>query len=159
MGEKLDMATSVKPLAMRVRRAAAADIPQFPELCNQLGYPSSEEEVRARFGGIDAAADHGLFVAESDDGWLAGFVHVFVIRTMESEPRAEIGGLVVDAAQRSHGIGKLLMEGAEIWAREHGCKIVSLRSNVIRERAHTFYKRLGYKHVKTQKSFRKLLES
>jgi GNAT superfamily N-acetyltransferase len=152
------MATSATSGGVRVRRATPADIPQLPELCNQLGYPSSEEEVRARFGGIDAASDHGLFVAESDDGRLAGFVHVFVIRTMESEPRAEIGGLVVDAAQRSHGIGKLLMERAEIWAREHGCRIVSLRSNVIRERAHAFYERLGYKHVKTQKSFRKVLQ-
>jgi GNAT superfamily N-acetyltransferase len=158
MGEKLDMATSVKPLAIRVRRAVAADIPQFPELCNQLGYPSSEEEVCARFGGIDAAADHSLFVAETADGRLAGFLHVFVFRTMESEPRAEIGGLVVDGEQRSHGVGKLLMERAEMWARKHGCKIVSLRSNVIRERAHAFYERLGYKHVKTQKSFRKILQ-
>jgi len=135
-----------------------ADIPQLPELCNQLGYPSSEEEVRARFGGIDAAADHGLFVAAMADGRLAGFLHVFLFRTMESEPRAEIGGLVVDGEQRSLGIGKLLMERAETWAREHGCKIVSLRSNVIRERAHAFYERLGYKHVKTQKSFRKPLQ-
>ena len=54
------MATSEICGGVRVRRAAAADIPQFPELCNQLGYPSSEEEVRARFGGIDAAADHGI---------------------------------------------------------------------------------------------------
>jgi GNAT superfamily N-acetyltransferase len=158
MGENPAMATSVKSAAIRVRCAAAADIPQFPELCDQLGYPSSEEEVRARFGGIDAAPDHGLFVAETADGRLAGFLHVFVIRTMESEPRAEIGRLVVDGAQRSHGVGTLLMERAETWAREHGCKIVSLRSNVIRERAHAFYERLGYKHVKTQKSFRKLLQ-
>lgn len=141
-----------------MRRATPADIPRLPELCNQLGYPSSEDEVRARFGGIDAAPDHGLFVAEMADGGLAGFLHVFVIRTMESEPRAEIGGLVVGGAQRSHGVGKLLMERAEMWTREQGCKIVSLRSNVIRERAHVFYERLGYKHVKTQKSFRKVLK-
>lgn len=152
------MVTSAISGGIRVRRAVPADIPQLPELCNQLGYPSSEEEVRARFGGIHAAPNHGLFVAETADGRLAGFLHVFVIRTMELDPRAEIGGLVVDGARRSQGIGKLLVERAEIWAREHGCKIVSLRSNVIRERAHAFYERLGFKHVKTQKSFRKLLQ-
>ena len=32
-----------------------------------------------------------------------------------------------------------------------------LRSNVIRERAHAFYERHGYTHVKTQKAFRKQL--
>ncbi len=151
------MATSGGPPGIRVRRATRADIPQLPELCGQLGYPSSEEEVRARFSGIEAAPDHGLFIAETADGRLAGFLVMFVIRTIESEPRTEVGGLVVDGAHRSHGVGKLLMERAEIWAREHGCAVVSLRSNVIRDRAHKFYEGLGYEHVKTQKSFRKKL--
>ena len=34
---------------------------------------------------------------------------------------------------------------------------MSVRSNVIRERAHQFYERTGYEHYKTQKSFRKPL--
>jgi len=37
------------------------------------------------------------------------------------------------------------------------CKGVSVRSNVLRERAHTFYVRHGYEHYKTQKAFRKPL--
>ncbi|MFZ0037770.1 MAG: GNAT family N-acetyltransferase [Candidatus Acidiferrales bacterium] len=151
------MATSAISGGIRVRRATPADIPQLPELCGQLGYPSSEEDVRKRFCGIDAAPDHALFVTETADGRLIGLLHIFVMRTMESEARGEIGGLVVDDAHRSHGVGKRLVEQAEYWAREHGCAVVSLRSNVIRDRAHSFYERLGYKHVKTQKSFRKNL--
>jgi hypothetical protein len=34
---------------------------------------------------------------------------------------------------------------------------MSVRSNVIRERAHAFYERHGYIHFKTQKAFRKPL--
>jgi hypothetical protein len=34
---------------------------------------------------------------------------------------------------------------------------MSVRSNVVRERAHKFYERGGYEHYKTQKSFRKPL--
>jgi hypothetical protein len=37
------------------------------------------------------------------------------------------------------------------------CEGMSVRSNVIRERAHVFYERNGYEHYKTQKSFRKQL--
>ena len=33
----------------------------------------------------------------------------------------------------------------------------SVRSNVMRERAHKFYERCGFEHYKTQKSFRKPL--
>jgi hypothetical protein len=34
---------------------------------------------------------------------------------------------------------------------------MSVRSNVIRDRAHKFYERQGYEHYKTQKAFRKPL--
>jgi len=34
---------------------------------------------------------------------------------------------------------------------------MSVRSNVIRDRAHKFYERQGYEHCKTQKAFRKRL--
>jgi GNAT superfamily N-acetyltransferase len=50
-----------------------------------------------------------------------------------------------------------LLDRAEMWAREKGFSATSLRSNVIRERAHAFYERQGYEHTKTQKSFRKKL--
>jgi GNAT superfamily N-acetyltransferase len=141
-----------------VRRASRSDIPQLPELCEQLGYRSNEAEIRARFDDIASCFDEEVFVAETADGRIAGFLGIFVLRTIASEPRAEVSGLVVDNARRSHGVGKLLMEKAETWAREHGCDVVSLRCNVIRDRAHKFYERLGYEHVKTQKSYRKVLE-
>jgi len=50
-----------------------------------------------------------------------------------------------------------LLRAAERWAKSKGCKNMSVRSNVIRERAHTFYLRNGYQHYKTQKAFRKNL--
>jgi GNAT superfamily N-acetyltransferase len=140
-----------------VRRARAADIAQLTPLCGQLGYPSSEEEVRGRLAEIDAAPLHALWVAETSDGKLTGFLNAFVMWTIDTDSRVEIAALVVDDAQRSRGVGMLLIEQAESWARENGCKTIGLRSNVIRERAHKFYERLGYVHYKTQKSFRKAL--
>jgi GNAT superfamily N-acetyltransferase len=50
-----------------------------------------------------------------------------------------------------------LLSRAEEWARENGCRAIGLRSNAIRDRAHAFYERHGYAHVKTQKAFRKQL--
>lgn len=151
------MATKLKAAEMRVRRAARADLAQLPELCRQLGYPSTEAEVLGRFEKLEASPEHVLFVAEDAGGRIVGFVDVFVLRTIESEPRAEIAGLVVDERQRSRGVGEMLMERVEAWAKERECGVVSLRSNVLREGAHRFYERLGYKCVKTQKAFRKEL--
>jgi GNAT superfamily N-acetyltransferase len=88
---------------------------------------------------------------------VAGFVGVQVLRTLEADQRVEVTALVVLEEFRSQGVGKLLMARAEDWARSQGCTVIGLRSNVIRERAHSFYQRLGYEHLKTQKAFRKSL--
>lgn len=151
------MAGTARAGGIRVRRAIASDISQLAQLAGQLGYPSSEEEIRGRLARIEEVPEHALFVAESADGKLAGFLNVYVMRTIDSDARTEIAALVVDDAHRSHGVGKVLIEQAEAWARENGCRAIGLRSNVIRERAHRFYERLGYEHYKTQKAFRKAL--
>lgn len=142
---------------IRVRRAQASDVAQLTPLCGQLGYPSSEEDVRARLSGIESISLHALWVAETSDGKLAGFLNAFVMRTIDTDARVEVAALVVDDAQRSRGVGALLIEQVEAWGREQGCKTIGLRSNVIRDRAHKFYERLGYVHYKTQKAFRKTL--
>jgi|SRR5271154_6117731 GNAT superfamily N-acetyltransferase len=153
----MKVAGAARAAEIRVRRARTSDIARLTPLCGQLGYPSSEEDVRARLAGIDSAPLHALWVAETSDGRLAGFLNAFVMRTIDTDARVEIAALVVDDAQRSRGVGKLLIEQAESWARENGWKTIGLRSNVIRDRAHKFYERLGYEHYKTQKSFRKTL--
>jgi GNAT superfamily N-acetyltransferase len=96
-------------------------------------------------------------VAELEAGEIAGWIAVFVYRTVEADARAEVSGLVVDERFRSQRVGEHLLARTEEWARENGCRFIGLRSNVIRDRAHAFYERHGYAHVKTQKAFRKQL--
>jgi GNAT superfamily N-acetyltransferase len=84
-------------------------------------------------------------------------VHVQVGHTLEMSPTAEIAGLVVDEASRGDGMGEALVHRAEAWARERGVAVMRVRSNVIRERAHRFYDRLGYERVKRQVVFKKRL--
>lgn len=88
---------------------------------------------------------------------MAGWAHVFLLLSVQSDLRVEVAALVVDEACRGLGVGKALMRHTEEWAVEQGCAAVSLRSNVIREGAHRFYQGLGYAVVKTQHAFRKKL--
>jgi len=113
--------------------------------------------MRERLRGIVPASQHAVFVAESGKDGVIGWVHVSRQPLLEVEIRAEVNGLVVAEGQRSLGAGARLLAAAEDWARKHGCKGMSVRSNVIRDRAHKFYERSGYEHYKTQKSFRKPL--
>jgi GNAT superfamily N-acetyltransferase len=96
-----------------------------------------------------------VYVAELANGMIAGFISVYIFRAVEVDGFVEISGLVVDEMMRSAGIGQRLLEAAEGWAREHGFDGISVRSNVIRERAHAFYERNGFRRGKTQATLTK----
>ena len=142
--------------ALTIRRARAADVPRIAELSGELGYPASVQEMRQRFGQIKPAARHAVFVAEFEKT-VVGSIHVSITPLLEVPRRAEVNGLIVAERHRSLGAGANLLDAAEVWARGKKCQGMSVRSNVIRDRAHAFYERQDYTHFKTQKAFRKKL--
>jgi GNAT superfamily N-acetyltransferase len=142
---------------VKIRRARANDAQQLAELSGQLGYPTTAAEIKKRLRRLKPASQNALFVAESTGAGVVGWAHVSVTPLLEVGTRAELNGLIVADGQRSLGAGACLLQAAEDWAHKHGCPSMSVRSNVIRERAHKFYERQGYEHYKTQKAFRKEL--
>ncbi len=143
--------------AIGIRTPGPGDEERIALLSLQLGYPSSPEEIRSRLLPILSDPGHAVYLAEGPGGFVAGWVHVCLHRSVETDFRAEVAGLVVDSEWRGRGIGRLLMEQAEAWARAQGCRAVTLRSNVIRAEAHRFYENLGYRRLKTQHAFLKSL--
>lgn len=133
------------------------DVPALTRLAGELGYPSTEAQIGARLARVLADPEHAVFVAEEPTGRVVGWVHVFINKLLESDPRAEIGGLVADPAVRRQGIGRGLMQQAEVWAKGLGLAVVSLRTNIKRTDAHKFYESLGYATAKTQITYRKQL--
>jgi GNAT superfamily N-acetyltransferase len=151
------MKANGKGKELKIRRARSTDAPRLADLSGQLGYPATAAQLRDRLRWISPASRNAVFVAEAKEAGVIGWLHVSKQALLESEIRAEVNGLVVADEHRSLGAGARLIAAAEGWARKHGCKYMSVRSNVIRERAHKFYERNGYEHYKTQKSFRKPL--
>jgi ribosomal protein S18 acetylase RimI-like enzyme len=157
---------------MRIRPMTRADAAAVAALVGQLGYPTTPERMAGRFDLLAGDTAHALFVAEvagepatgeplageSVAGEpLAGWVHVHGVLLLEADPRAEIWGLVVDAAHRGRGIGRALMDRAEAWARGRGYTEIRLHSNVVRAAAHRFYQDLGYRITKSSYVFEKSL--
>jgi len=140
---------------LKIRRAESGDVGPLAVLAGELGYPTSTAEMKARLRAMKPSADNEIFVAQARTGEDIGWIHVSVTRLLEVPLRAEVNGLVVGEAYRSSGAGARLLDEAEAWARKKKCVNMSVRSNVIRDRAHTFYERQGYEHYKTQKAFRK----
>jgi len=138
-----------------IRRARQADATRIAELSGQLGYPTTARAMAGRLKMALREKNGACFVAETRENGVVGWAHVSVTPLLEVERRAELNGLVVDEKVRSRGAGWSLLQAAEEWARQKRCKGMSLRSNVLRERAHGFYERHGYEQYKTQKAFRK----
>ncbi|HXJ03660.1 MAG TPA: GNAT family N-acetyltransferase [Candidatus Acidoferrum sp.] len=151
------MAKKTENPRLIIRRARTSDAPRLAELSGQLGYPATTAEITKRMRRLKPASQTALFVAQSHGSGVVGWAHVSVDHLVEVGTRAELNGLIVAEGQRSLGAGARLLAAAEDWARKHGCPSMSVRSNVIRERAHKFYERQGYEHYKTQKAFRKTL--
>ena len=151
------MDTELSAVKIEVRPAAARDAAAIARLAGELGYPSTPEQMRDRLAAMENDPCHATFVAAIAGEEAIGWIHMSQIRSLTSGPRAEIINLVVDSRSRSAGTGRLLVEQGEEWARERGLAVIGVRSNVVRERAHAFYLRLGYTVTKSQKIFRKAL--
>jgi GNAT superfamily N-acetyltransferase len=143
--------------SIKIRKAKASDAARIAELSTQLGYPVTTREMATRLKLVFREKKAVCFVAEGQNTGVIGWIHVSTQSLVEVATRAEVNGLVVDEKIRSQGAGWLLLQAAEDWARKHRCKSMSVRSNVLRERAHAFYERHNYEHYKTQKAFRKAL--
>jgi GNAT superfamily N-acetyltransferase len=147
--------------AFAVRAAVPADAAVIARLSAQLGYPAEATVFEARLRRLLDSPLHAVLVAagkpapaKAGDA-LAGLVGLEHRITLESGERAEIVGLVVDAAARRAGVGRALVAAAEAWTRGRGLDTLFLRSNVVRPEAHAFYPGLGFARTKTQHVYSK----
>jgi GNAT superfamily N-acetyltransferase len=138
------------------RQLTAADAEAAAELCSQLGYPNSADDLRQRIEETARSADRVAFAAVLD-GQIVGWIDAATERHLQSSACAVIGGLVVRDETRGLGIGRLLCLEVEEWARSQSIPVVRVRSQIKREDAHRFYLRDGYSKVKTSLVFEKRL--
>lgn len=140
-----------------IRTARSYDAPAIAELCGELGYPSTRQQMVKRLAAIEGNADGRVFVAEDGQGRVIAWLQVALAAQLCDEACAEVTGLVVAQPMRGQGIGGQLVDAAEAWARTRGAVRIRVRSRQERERAHQFYERAGYERVKTQVVFSKPL--
>jgi GNAT superfamily N-acetyltransferase len=131
-------------LDVHIRPIHQGDAPRLAVLLHQLGYPSTERDVRHRLGyWLDDRAS--FLLGADDDGVLAGVAALHVTPIIEVTGKfARLVALVVDAESRHRGVGRALMAAAEDRARSAGCLFIEVTSGRERHSAHQFYESLGY---------------
>ncbi len=136
---------------MTLREAKFGDISDLTELINQLGYPTTHEEMFERFSHIQKLDDYKTFVAVSENkvigviGMIKNFFYEhngFYIR---------IAVLVVNKEYRQKGIGKKLLQYSENFALHLGAEKLLVNSGNREERiaAHAFYENMGFEAKST----------
>lgn len=130
-----------------------ADAAALADLSGELGYPASTVEIKGRLETLFSSPNHKILVGEIDK--VVGWVHIAMISSLESDPFAEMKGLVVTSPARGTGVGTQLVTEAERWAKQKGCRRMRVRMNVVRTETHDFYKKTGYTLTKRQEVFDK----
>ena len=139
------------------RRAVGEDTPRVARLAADLGYTITSDSVGAAIDWLQS--DEGaIFVADASEH-LTGWIHVYRSHVIQTEPFAEVGGLVVDPLNRGDGVGQRLLEAAERWASANDLTLVRVRSNIVLSNAHRYYERRGYDVEKTSYTFSKSLNN
>lgn len=89
--------------------------------------------------------DTVFFIAEDKKGIPLGFIHLQAGNDYYNhEKHAHIANIIVAAEGEGQGIGQMLMEKAEEWARAQGYRWLTLSVFAQNRRAREVYARLGY---------------
>lgn len=142
-----------KPVS--IREMQPEDAEAVARLTAQLGYERNAAEIRNWIAGLASVGERQAAFVGCLGEEVVGWIEVSLERRLQSPSFALIGGLVVGADVRNHGIGRKLCERAEAWSWEHGAARLRVTSRTTRADAHRFYLREGFELTKTSAVFEK----
>jgi ribosomal protein S18 acetylase RimI-like enzyme len=121
-----------------------SDAPTLAPLMCELGYETTNTEMRQRLKSILIDARFRTFVAEIDNT-VCGMIGTLTHASHEhNDLSGKIIALVVSKKRRRTGIGRALIAAAEKDFAKRRVTRMSLTTRFTREEAHRFYEALGY---------------
>jgi GNAT superfamily N-acetyltransferase len=129
-----------------VRAYEAADLEVVASLMEDLGYPTTTDEMQRRMDVILSNPFYHTFVAELE-GQAVGLIGIRLSTNYEVDDVVTyISALVVRKELQGQGIGKQLIRYVEDWSIHNGSNLLYLTSGIKEERkaAHELYLKLGF---------------
>jgi GNAT superfamily N-acetyltransferase len=131
-------------MSNKVEKLRVDDICVISVYMRELGYHTFEVDVLERLTYLVSSHLHEVLIARADEGQICGWVVVEERVSLECGFRAEITSLVGEQSSRRNGVGTLLVENAESWARAQGMTKLVIDSNINDNISPVFYKKLGF---------------
>jgi GNAT superfamily N-acetyltransferase len=106
----------------------------------------SLDRAQALFDRIQRYPDYDVLVAVARTGEIVGTYLLLIMDKLGhlGAPAAVVDDVVVAPDRQGQGIGSAMIHDAMTRARQRGCYKLMLSSNLRRDRAHRFYKKLGF---------------
>jgi imidazolonepropionase-like amidohydrolase/GNAT superfamily N-acetyltransferase len=151
---------------MKIRKARSSDLERLAAMRAAL-WPEDTaeghgEELKVILSGAwPGVYPFAIFVAETDGGEVVGFADVTLRSYADGcDPARPVGyleGWFVEEAHRRQGIGALLMQASEEWAKVQGCVEMASDTWQTNEGSQRAHESLGYEVVDRVVTFRKSL--
>lgn len=135
---------------MEIRQASSTDIPQLCVLLNSLFTQEAEfspdtERQAVGLGAIIEGDGIGDILVAVEAGEIIGMVNLlYTISTALGSRVAILEDMIIAPAYRGLGMGSLLLEQAIDFAKNKGCKRITLLTDSDNERAQQFYQKHGF---------------
>jgi aminoglycoside 6'-N-acetyltransferase I len=146
----------------RVRPIAEDDVSEWLRLRKLLWDELSDAEHKAEMMDIYEHTDSQLvLVAETDSKRLVGFLEASIrpfVEDCETDNVGYLEGWFVEDGYRKKGIGGILVEAAENWARDRDCEEMASDAEVGNELSLTAHQKLGYEETSRLVHLRKVLD-
>ena len=128
-----------------VRPAHTSDAGRIAELLCQLGYNAAPDLIERKLAALERSPMDAVLVV-GDEITVVGVASLHVLELFHAEGwLGRITSLVVDAASRGKGVGKLRVEAADNHFVCAQCVRAEVTSGSHRREAHAFYEAQGYK--------------
>jgi GNAT superfamily N-acetyltransferase len=139
----LDILDDFRTVAMRIINPDSTEIATAAKLS---GTPVFEYVINN--------PEQGAVFIAFDDNKCVGIISIYKVpQIRKGVYRAEIEEMFALPDYHGKGVGAMLMQRAEQWARDNKIPTIQLISNFHLKRAHTFYGKMGF--VELSKSFEK----
>lgn len=127
------------------RPVTEQDLPGLLALYDELyPVPTNPDRMRENFRQMAATPDYLVFGAFTEQGELVGSALAIICPDILAgcQPWAMVENVIVTERVRGQGVGRLVLNALEEFARRRGCSYIQMTTS--RPDAHGFYSAIGY---------------
>jgi GNAT superfamily N-acetyltransferase len=111
----------------------------------EADFAANADKQANAINAILASPEQGQILVLKIDNQLVGMVSLlYLISTVMGGKVAMLEDMIIAPEQRSHGLGRQLLNAAIEFAREQGCLRITLLTDADNLRAQRFYQRQGF---------------